>query len=679
MSRLLIIAGLCLLILPFFLLGEPPSASVLELDRQGEVIAEEGPAHVEGLAAGQRQPVSGSRAGGEDSPQDEEQTATTVDRIVVQPRRSVRFRVVDDETEKPIARYHLRIFAVGKRTPRLFHEVEIDGTERIDLPLPRGDLEGWVLDIRSPGYAAFQDDLDSCVDEVDEDENEVCMCKGSSFVGRILDPQGRPASGIEVDANECDSRWTDPKGRYALPLPAADRKVEEILLSAEKADVGSVEFEFRVADYTGRPLPDLMLQGTGVLQGRLMLSDGTPLHGCVVSAQHVDYDEDPSPPPGIACTSTHSDAEGFFRMSGMAPGKYELWIDLVDVDGRKLESSSCLSLFPGAETGQSRTWQFQRLDVEVRLPERFRKCEVRAEIRFPGSESRHSLRWKAGNGSGVRSLPFQAGTAIDFEASTYKGTWAQQHVVVRRGEMRQRVLIELPDPQDWVPLWIELQAPDLVAGKCVCLRVLDPARSWHNLYSREEKPGLFEFRVPPGEQRLELTLQNRIQYGLCGNGIPPRHLRPETEPYRAWLTEFRTVKAMLGRSLHLSWRPRPESSLCWLFEAPNSQAAMSPVSKVRVTRLDPLDPHRRRVLDRNPKLDSLDWGRASWYAPALSAGRHVFRFEAEGFEPVVREVWLGVQQNRLVRIRLHPAISPSLGTEIPPELTEPYRCGRAQR
>ena len=220
-----------------------------------------------------------------------------------------------------------------------------------------------------------------------------------------------------------------------------------------------------------------------------------------------------------------------------------------------------------------------------------------------------------------------------------------------------------------------MQAPDLVPSRMVWLRVLDPVGRWRMLYGFESDPGLFGFRVPPGEQKLQFGLKSRTPSLGCGHGIPPRQDRPETEPYVAWLVERRTVHAVRGRTLHVPWRPRPESSMCWLFEAPSPHGAASAPSNVEVTRLDPLDPKKRRVLDRNPTLGSLAWGQAAWYAPPLPSGRHVFRFEAKGYEPVIREVWLAVHQNRLVRIRLHRAVSP----KVPPQLEEPYRCGRAQR
>ncbi len=596
-------------------------------------------------------------------------------RVSVEPERFVYLRVEDYETEEAISEYHLRIYSVGVSAGDLFHETTVDTSQAIRLPLPAGSLEFWVLEIHASGYAAYQESLEDCVEEHDEEPSVVSISKGAFFMGRILDSGGHPVPGAEVDADFSDSAWTDPEGRFCMTLPDPSDGITKILLTAERTDVGAVEFEMRILDYPQRRLPDLVLKGSAVLRGRLLLEDGTPLRGFTVAAQYVARNEDAPVPPGITWADAATDAHGGFVMKGMAPGRYEVIVDLADIEGRSLKKSSSMTLHRELDVRSAQVWRFQRLDIQVRYPRGIQRCRVQARLRFPGEKTVDLLSWTVGSDGEVRSLPLPVGVSVEVTASLPGGPWSDDRIAVKPGAKRQRLLVVVPEPESWVSTTLTLDAPRWISHKRARIEVFSKSEGWRWMNTNENPPGVFHFRIPVGRQKLRMKLVNRSQPRGCPSSPMIREKQPERIPYHAWMAETRTLWAPGGGSLRIRWQPRPLASVSIVFTKAASLHAFPDLRDAEICRLDPRDPDHERVLARD-QVRRIRWGKAESFGSELPAGRHLFRFRVKGYEPVLRALWLTALEDRMVRIPLRPARP----VPVPvPGSTEPYRCGRVAR
>jgi protocatechuate 3,4-dioxygenase beta subunit len=95
--------------------------------------------------------------------------------------------------------------------------------------------------------------------------------------------------------------------------------------------------------------PDLVLHEKGVIQGRMVYPDGTPVADLDVTAytltyegehhREVLYNTDPAKRPGLPGGRTFTDAEGRFLFAGLRPGDYFItYTDAYLADENRMET-----------------------------------------------------------------------------------------------------------------------------------------------------------------------------------------------------------------------------------------------------------------------------------------------------------------------------------------------------
>jgi|GEM_PF-3387665 len=173
--------------------------------------------------------------------------------------------------------------------------------------------------------------------------------QGYHLRGRVTDPWSGPvagarvsvhASGAEASAEETTS---DEAGAYALELPGPGPWT----IRARHPEVGVRSLDLGEVAQGERRVPDLRLQGEGVLSGRLVDAAGTPLAGETLIAfarsllqqevlfgrEEFDIDTLPIYAPvldsphyvrgkGFHHAQTTTAADGGFHFEGLAPGDY---------------------------------------------------------------------------------------------------------------------------------------------------------------------------------------------------------------------------------------------------------------------------------------------------------------------------------------------------------------------
>ncbi|MEM7201896.1 MAG: carboxypeptidase regulatory-like domain-containing protein [Planctomycetota bacterium] len=285
---------------------------------------------------------------------------------------------------------------------------------------------------------------------------------GATVQGRVVDAAGSPVpdANVALHATEDPARIaiyasprTDALGRFSLPITDPG----DYHLIAHAATAGVADLALGAIADRDVAVGDVELRTLGTLQGRVTLSDGTALAQARVVYARA---EDPSigsdhrflemsdagvRPTRNAAVST--DAEGKFRMAGLAPGRYALGL----ADDLGVTHEELFDTTPAA--------------AELRLPCQLLSVAVRHQ---DGSfAARGKLHWR-GSGPEAEGLPTGSGAAV-----------------LRRGPSRtvplQGAAIDLLLPHDTT---VVLAARD-TGGR-----------------STEEV-----WRVEPGRARAQLTLQ----------------------------------------------------------------------------------------------------------------------------------------------------------------------------
>ena len=82
-------------------------------------------------------------------------------------------------------------------------------------------------------------------------------------------------------------------------------------------------------------IADLTLRRGATIAGTVGFDDGTPLVGGIVRAELLSDTDDP---PGISTSATADDL-GYFRVSGLSPGKYRVYADIQIAGGMNISKS----------------------------------------------------------------------------------------------------------------------------------------------------------------------------------------------------------------------------------------------------------------------------------------------------------------------------------------------------
>jgi hypothetical protein len=598
-------------------------------------------------------------------------------RVAIESVRQFALRVLDSETDLGIPDVSVQVFSVGAREFRLMHDLQAHAGRDLTVLLPDGSLECWVLDIRAPGYARQQYRLSRFLkgEEDQVEVEEIPLEKVRCLTGRVLTPSGLPAQGVAIKGPDRIELWTDAQGAYSFPAPLEEDRIDKICVEAWKGDLGRATLEVAVEDVKSLTLPDLVLQGLHVIRGRFQLEDGSPVSGLKVMVDHVDHEPWDENVPGRVEACGRTDARGCFVLKGLVEGRYELRMALADLEERALRLHEWVDLGATMVTGDSRTWRFQRLDVEVRFADSTGTEHVSMNVQLPGEDGDTlSASWKPRSVEGQRSFALPVGTMVEVLAESPGRTWAVGRTRLQSDRAHRRLSLVVPSFDSWVPVVLQVLDPRLMQEKTVRVEVDLPEQYLDPRLTTESEPGMFHFRLPVGRQMIRLSLTDRhVSHGCypAPPGAKKRHEKPDCVPLEGWLTEERCLVVQRGKSLEIRWHPRPATGFCFVFD---TKAPAKDRPMLACVQVDRLDASGRRALAWIRPMGA-QWGKTNWWIPELTPGRHVFRFQALGFEPVVHSVWLDANQERLVRVQLLPRAERKNSSE----LTEPDRRSPGQR
>ena len=175
---------------------------------------------------------------------------------------------------------------------------------------------GLSLDVEGAGRIGWQDRVD--VPAVDDHELDLVLPLGR-VAGRVVDPAGAPLPGVEVattperhgSEHGMTFARTDADGAYALLVLAGLHTVQA---GGVQPGLTSARAEgVRVSAGTTSEVPDLVLRGSGTLEGSVRLADRTPAPEATLWALE----------PGGA-RRLGACSQGAFRFEGLAPGSLQL-------------------------------------------------------------------------------------------------------------------------------------------------------------------------------------------------------------------------------------------------------------------------------------------------------------------------------------------------------------------
>jgi hypothetical protein len=162
--------------------------------------------------------------------------------------------------------------------------------------------------------------------------------------GRLLDPDGKPLTGVRVRGlRQNGDDWSDPlrAAEFTAAPPHPDRPRRLAFRHDGRKLVGTAV----VAAGSARPV-EFKLEPWATLTGRLLDADGKPVGRVSVYAPAAKPDDDVAEAVRIGAFGT--DAGGRFRIDGLLPGvAYDLSYQEVKPNGRGGLVARGLSLKPG--------------------------------------------------------------------------------------------------------------------------------------------------------------------------------------------------------------------------------------------------------------------------------------------------------------------------------------------
>lgn len=218
----------------------------------------------------------------------------------------------------------------------------------IDLPAGRFELV-----VQAQGFAPYeQPGVELAAEETSKDLGRLELSPGLALEGRVSDRRGRPVAGAEVRTRIRFDTAAFP-GTVTRSEDSGRFRLEHL------GEDAVVDLHVRHPDYSARVLPNVAiadreflhveLERPAVLTGRVLSSIGEPVARAWVGAKPeaaVDSWILYSDRRGVDPT-THTDAEGRFRLPDVEPGKVEL---SVEARGFQSHSRAGLDILPGTET-----------------------------------------------------------------------------------------------------------------------------------------------------------------------------------------------------------------------------------------------------------------------------------------------------------------------------------------
>jgi protocatechuate 3,4-dioxygenase beta subunit len=251
--------------------------------------------------------------------------------LVIRGRRELTGRVVDETTAAPVA----SAVVSAERTTRMQSggggmsfafimsdssgDAETDGEGRFRLPgLAAGE---YTLTARAASYRPLEQQVK--VPESEAPRPVTLLLKPGLIIrGTVLDPTGRPAPGVVVEASPAarggrgiafrESAETARSGDDGAFTVAGLEPGQYVL--AASAEDGATARE--VVEAGAEEPVELRLEGGGAISGRVVSEDGSPVSGASVAGfGGSDVQLEPVP----------VDGSGAFTMLKVAPGQYRVW------------------------------------------------------------------------------------------------------------------------------------------------------------------------------------------------------------------------------------------------------------------------------------------------------------------------------------------------------------------
>ncbi len=262
--------------------------------------------------------------------------------VTVPPALRIRARVVEAQTDKPVAGAKVYIrepHLAGLIEPRL----RTDRNGRFEATA--NATPGSVVDIlvRAKGFAPTYRRV--IADGPDTVEPVIRLAPPETVQGRVLDPAGAPVAGATLQWLDgfLVPDWnpdrptparvvkTDSKGRFAIPWPAGDPGWKtRVLLAAEEAHGYATA---AVSEATGSRRIRVVLGGAARVAGHVRTFKNEPVAGAAVLLERADDVPSSLPWPDVAATlrmhaphfqAVATDEEGAFSLPGVPVGEWRV-------------------------------------------------------------------------------------------------------------------------------------------------------------------------------------------------------------------------------------------------------------------------------------------------------------------------------------------------------------------
>lgn len=287
--------------------------------------------------------------------------------------------------------------------------------------------------VRAPGFTPSQ--LSVSAEEIERGPLQLELVPGVRVSGRILLPNGSPASGAQVFAPDWTSVETDVDGRYEFDGLGRKGGVLRVRPQPPYASTMGPELPTIAGEHT---LSDVFLREGRTLRVRIVDVAGQPLEGVSVSANDPEVE--------FAARTVTTDADGRAELPGLAERAHELHLDQPSEEswaaGREMtvpEVHPLVDVQQFVLQGQ-RTVHLVFLDAVDRSPITVSSVDVDAKP-VDGSGGA-GWGWEGGS---IQSVRIQVGTAglydVSVELPGYEKETAEGLMVPENGELRIEVLL----------------------------------------------------------------------------------------------------------------------------------------------------------------------------------------------------------------------------------------------
>ena len=474
---------------------------------------------------------------------------------------------------------------------------------------------------------------------------------GAGLTGRVLQSDGQPSAGATVILSLPGTGWsmrrsTNAAGEYALPFHRQGQlQIEALHPGQGLSDVLTLYLDPRSDDSA----PDLLLHGSGFIEGRAVYPDGNPAARLELVAEPTS-DSAPAARTGLRRGATSTLEDGSFRFSGLAAGHYSI--------GYPVSSRSPGRVRESIPTGTR----------DVRLTVRHHRARVRvldeAGEGVPGAKIRFSFQLENQSSGSQRTisasdgvtyvegnhLAQEPGVRFQVEAWTRETIRASANLPIEEGLHEICIDLVLRQPREHGLLALDVRGPDgeRIAEYQVGLHSGGFGRetSSHPV-GPHERP--FVLRLPPGP--FEVIV------------------RPRGEDTFRYFFAHESVEIVGGQRTDFRLELKPAGRIRLRVQLAPSDTTTSP--SLKKLQLEPRDrtPWESNCSGSGPVIDGSylrtmqsDFSRnfateapfESMPTPMLWPGWYRLRAEFSGYCPVERDLFVRGRETTDVEIQLVP-------------------------